>query len=114
MILYDYLCKNGHSFETFSTLAEFDMCKPCPNCGKPGERVIVAAPAMHGFETPLARRQREIYHQHNKTSHGSDVNGAVAWEPLAPSEQCQCGDCGSHRGRVSVTGVADPRKDVVI
>lgn len=113
MFLYGYKCKSGHEFEAFAPLSEFDMCKPCPQCGKPAERFLTPV-AMHGFDTPLARQQRDTYHTHNKTFHGSNEEGTVSFAPLSPSEQCQCGDCSQHRSRAPITGTADVRKDVVV
>lgn len=58
----------------------------------------------------VAAEDERIYREHNVTH--KHAKGGVIAEPNSPSMQCQCGNCGSHRRRASVTKTADKGKDV--
>ena len=38
MPLYVYCCENGHKVEELRSVADRDIVKPCPECGKPLKR----------------------------------------------------------------------------
>jgi putative FmdB family regulatory protein len=40
MPTYEYRCPNGHEFEHFAKMSEYQQPQPCPVCGLPGERLI--------------------------------------------------------------------------
>jgi hypothetical protein len=107
VILYDYQCDAGHMFEHLAELADFDKAVPCivANCRRPAARVIVHAPGMN-----FGAGERRVYHQHNITAPGRSADGTVVSLPNSVADQCQCGDCASHRRRASVTDVAEPGK----
>ncbi len=108
MILYDYRCADGHHFERMAELSDFDKAVPCKvsGCRKPAARVIVQAPGLH-FR--VIRAQEKTYHEHNITH--EKPGSVVTALPNSPEQQCQCGDCSTHRRRASVTDVAEPGKN---
>lgn len=71
MPTYDYrCCQCGHSFEARHPI---DVCAPpCPACGGAADKVILSAPAVHGYMArgrELAVRSLEPREAH--TGHGS-------------------------------------------
>lgn len=70
MPTYDYRCRQcGHSFEARHSI---DACAPpCPSCGGTADKVILSAPAVHGYMAQgreLAVRSLEPREAH--PSHG--------------------------------------------
>jgi len=106
LILYQYTCAAGHHFEQLAEMSEFDKAVPCPTCGRSAARAITA-PALN-FR--VMREQERVYHEHNVT-HRRESETMTSL-PNSPADQCQCGDCGSHRRRASITNVAEPGKEV--
>lgn len=91
-------------------------CRPDRRCMfhavAAGELVTVA---LRGFDSADARQQEKLYREHNVTRHGrgrTGGGGVLEYAPNSPADQCQCGDCASHRRRAGVTGTADKGKDI--
>lgn len=110
MILYQYKCANGHSFERMARLSDFDKAVPCPICSKSAAREVTAP----GLAVRTMADDARIYGEHNITHRGTNADGSVTSLPNSPADQCGCGNCASHRRRASVTAVAEPGKELYI
>lgn len=48
MAVYDFACPNGHGdYEVRCAIAERTNPHPCPECGTPGKKVILAVPHLN-------------------------------------------------------------------
>lgn len=113
MPVYDFQCDGGHKFEAFSHVSNFNRRRACPVCRKRSRRVdFLTAPAL---AFTLAAVDRDVYLKHNvvHTGQASGADGGfVRFRPNSHADQCQCGNCSSHRKRAMVTETADVGKDV--
>ncbi|HLW52747.1 MAG TPA: hypothetical protein VKW06_07880 [Candidatus Angelobacter sp.] len=105
-ILYQYACSDGHRFEQFAQLADFDKAVRCKvrGCRKPAAREIHAP----GLAFRAMASDADAYHRHNITRRVE--GGTVTALPNSAADQCKCGACSRHRRRASVTDVAEPGK----
>jgi putative FmdB family regulatory protein len=106
---YEFECEDGHKFERVLRLVDLMKAQLC-KCGALAAQVIRTAPAMVGFDSASARVDEATYREHNVTREESD--GVITKAPVAPSDQCKCGNCSRHRRRVPITAVAQPGKAV--
>lgn len=74
-----------------------------------GQRIVGILPP----DSALARSQARTYAEHNVTHRHYPGGGVDLAEPNSPAEQCQCGDCASHRRRAP-SQTADKGKSVEV
>jgi hypothetical protein len=110
----DFRCTENaaHVFERDIPLAKTDYAQRCEFCNARAEQYFPYAPGMFSPSGKLVTAERETYFQHNITYTGGTKE--VGFKPNSASEQCQCGNCASHRRRASRTEVADVGKEVRI
>jgi putative FmdB family regulatory protein len=104
MPIYEYLCENGHRFESFQSMSE-DPISVCPECGAKSERQL-SAPAIHykgsGFyTTDYARKGKKTPSGGGESGSSGDSNGSSSSDSGSKSSESSSGkssDSGSGSG----------------
>ena len=93
MPIYEYRCTNGHTFETFQSMAD-DPLSACEVCEAPVERVL-SAPAIHfkgsGFYTTDYAKKGAA----NSSSNGESKGEASSSKDGSKSDSSSKGDSSS-------------------
>lgn len=87
MPIYDYRCRNGHSFEVFQSMSE-DPVETCQECGAPTQRVLHPV-AVHfkgsGFYTTDYARKGSAKTSSEGDASKSDSNSSSGGSDSKPS-----------------------------